>query len=339
MRKLVTALFVLSACGTASADVRLPRLFSNNMILQQQTNSAIWGWADAGETVTVKASWGATASVTTGEDGRWKLFLQTPGHGTGHSLTISGTNTIEIANVAVGEVWLCAGQSNMGWRLANCFGGEEEAASAGAPDFRIFKAVREHWHEPLETGRDRLSRWKSCNPESAAETSAVSYYFGRKLHQELGIPVGIIQLAYAGTPIEGWMPWDAQKGNSRSQFHRKGLDATAERQTGNQGQTKDKALAAFRKELAQYNTKIDAGETMKNPFRPLSPPIITKPANLGHQYPAHIFNAMIHPIRPYGIRGAIWYQGERNAKDVPQAVAYREQLTLTQAKSESQFNR
>lgn len=306
----------------------MTRLFSDHMVLQQQTKNAVWGWADASEKVTVKASWGATASATAAADGKWRLFLETPGHGTGHSLTISGKNTIAIKNVSIGEVWLCAGQSNMGWQLGSTFGGEEEAASADAPNFRIFKSAREHWHVSLEENRDRLCRWKPCNPESAAETSAVSYYFGKKLHKELGIPVGIIQRAYAGTPIEGWMPWPTQQNDSRALDHKRQLDETAERRIRNQGETIGKALVNFEKELAVYNAKIDAGETMKNKFKPLSPPIITKPANLGHQYPAHMFNAMIYPIRPYGIRGMIWYQGERNSKNVPQAFHYRKQLVM-----------
>ena len=324
--KNIPLLLLLSTLTLSSsfAEIRLPRLFGDNMILQQQTKNTIWGWAEAGEIVTVNASWGAKASTKAGTDGKWKLFLETPKYGTGHSLTINGQ---KIDNVAIGEVWLCAGQSNMGWSMGNSFEAEKEA-DVNLPNFRIFKSQREHWHEPLEASRDRLAQWKPCNPESAAETSAVSYYFGKKLHEKLEIPVGIIQQAYAGTPIEGWMPWEVQKDNARSQLQKASYDETAARQTGNMGISQEKALANFEKELAEYNAKIDAGETMKNSVKQLSPPIITKPANLGNQYPTHMFNAMIYPIRPYGIRGTIWYQGERNSKNAPQAFDYRDQLTL-----------
>ena len=106
--------------------------------------------------------------------------------GTGHQITITGNkHKIVIKEVALGEVWLCAGQSNMGWAVANSFGAEGEA-DVNLPDFRIFRSAREHWHEPLEENRDRLSRWKPCDPKSAAETSAVAYYFGKKLHEKLG---------------------------------------------------------------------------------------------------------------------------------------------------------
>lgn len=307
--------------------ILLPRLFCDDMILQRQTKNTFWGWAKAGEKITVKASWGAEASAKANTDGKWKLFLATPGHGTGHSLTISGqTDTIKIRNVAIGEVWLCAGQSNMGWSMGNSFEAENEA-DVNLPDLRIFKSAREHWDAPLEMSRDRLSQWKPCDPDSAAETSAVSYYFAKKLHLELGVPVGIIQQAFAGTPIEGWMPWEIQKDDPRAIAHKARYDETATRQTG-AGADREKALADFVKELAEYNAHIDAGETMKNSVKPWSPPIITKPANLGHQYPGPQFNAMIHPVRPYGIRGVIWYQGERNSKDAPQAANYRRQLAL-----------
>lgn len=308
-------------------SLKLPRLFCDNMILQQKMKNTFWGWAKPGETVTVKADWGAEATAKADQNGRWKLFLETPAYGTGHSLTIHGKkDTIKINNVAIGEVWLCAGQSNMGWAMGNCFEAEKEA-DVNLPDFRIFKSQREHWYEPLEIQRDRLSQWKPCEWNSAAETSAVSYWFGKKLHEELGIPVGIIVQAYAGTPIEGWMPWDAQKDIPRSQLHKAELDATDERQVTGMGLTPEKALAQFEKELAEYNASIDAGNTMKNSVKPLAPPIITKPARLGNQYPSNLFNTMINPVIPYGIRGAIWYQGERNSKNVPQAYDYRVQLT------------
>ena len=304
----------------SSTELRLPIIFGDNMVLQQNTSNAIWGFAKPGEEITVKASWGARASSTTNGEGNWKVMLDTPKASTGHHLTISGANTIKIRHVAIGEVWLCMGQSNMGWALGNTFGGDEEAATANFRDYRIFKSSREHWHEPLKDSRDRLARWSPCTPESAAATSAVSYYFGKKLHSALGIPVGIIVKAFAGTPIEGWMPKDIQIDDPRTIEGMKQFELRSRRLN------QEDALKKHAEELAEYNEKIDRGETMKNKWASLSPPIITKPAVLGHQYPSHIFNAMVHPIRPYGIRGVIWYQGERNSKDVPQALNYRKQL-------------
>ncbi len=324
--RLAPLLLWLCSSSLVMADVRVPSLFTDHMILQQETSNAVWGFAAPGEKVTVTASWGTEERTVANKDGDWKVMLKTPRFGTSHSLTISGRNTIKIKNVAIGEVWLCAGQSNMGWGLRGTFGGEEEAASADSPNFRIFQSAREHWHEPLKESRDRLAKWSPCTPESAAATSAVSYYFGKKLHEELDIPVGILVQAYAGTPIEGWMPWEIQQDDPWAQAHRTRYVENAERQIVRQGKTVEKALVQYETELKEYNSLIDSGQTMKNKVKQLKPPTITQPATLGHQFPGHLFNAMIYPVRPYGIRGAVWYQGERNAKNVPQALNYRRQL-------------
>jgi sialate O-acetylesterase len=287
--------------------------------------NTIWGWASPGEKVTVEASWGVSASTQTDATGRWKVLLDTPSYGTGFSLKIIGSKTIEIRDVTIGEVWLCAGQSNLGWSTGNSYEAEMES-NVNLPNYRIFKSARENWYEPLEEKRDLLGKWKPCNPESAAETSVVAYNFGKKLHQALGVPVGIIQQAYAGTPIEGWMPWDVQKDIPQSQEQKAEMEKSKQRQLEGKGVSVEKALQNFNKEMADYNAAVAAGESMKTKNRELKPPYITKPADMGNQYPANIFNAMIYPIRPYGIKGIVWYQGERNSKTVPQAVAYREQL-------------
>jgi len=317
------------ATSVASVPVktglRLPSLFGDHMILQQNMKNTIWGWADPKEQITVTASWGASASAQANADGGWKVLLDTPAFGTGHSLKITGSKTIEIKDVAIGEVWLCAGQSNMGWSTGNSAEAELEA-NVNLPNYRIFKSGREHWHEPLKEKRDLMGQWKTCNPESAAETSVVAYNFGKKLHLALNVPVGIIQEAYAGTPIEGWMPWEVQQDIAQSKEQKADMDQSAKRQLDGKGESREKSLAAFNQEMTDYNKQVAAGETMKSKNRELKPPYIKKPADLGNQYPANIFNAMIYPIRPYGIKGAIWYQGERNSKTVPQAVAYGEQL-------------
>ena len=218
-RSLLAILLVLGGLAHA-AEIELaqhiPAVIGDNMVIQRDMETPLWGWAEPGEKVSVEASWGAKASSKATADGKWKVLLETPSYGTGHSITVQGQNRIVIKNVAIGEVWLCIGQSNMGWKLGNTYQAAAALVEAHAPDFRIFKSAVEHWHEPLDEVHDRLSEWKPCTPESAEETSAVSYIFGKKLHDELGIPVGIIQQAYAGTPIEGWMPWEIQKDDPRA---------------------------------------------------------------------------------------------------------------------------
>ena len=178
MRTLcLISLLVLSTVSHTYANVRLPRLFGDNMVLQQQTRNAFWGWADPSESVKVSASWGAVASTTADENGHWKLFLKTPAQGTGHSVRVVANNSILINDVAVGEVWLCVGQSNMGWAMGNSFEAEKEA-NIDLPNFRIFKSQREHWHEPRDhaTGQGILNETnlsKEC-PETVSAFSLSS---------------------------------------------------------------------------------------------------------------------------------------------------------------------
>ena len=301
-------LSVMAVCLTASADVRLPQIFGDNMILQQKTSNAVWGFAEPGEKVTVKSSWGSEVRAVADKIGRWKVLLKTPGHGTGYRLTVQGKNTLTVRNVAIGEVWLCAGQSNMGWRLSAVFGGAKDAALANYPNLRIFRSERKHSHQPQE---DCVAKWAPCAPDSAATCSAVSFYFARKLHQELKIPIGIVVQAYAGTPIEGWMPREIQMNDPRT---RKDVEET------------DKISAAY--DITQAKKQLERAMQRWKQGERRGKPVLRTPGNWGHQYPGNIFNGMIHPVRPYGIRGAIWYQGERNAKDVPQALNYRRQITL-----------
>ena len=327
-KKILFASAVFATIFSLWAEVKLPKLFSDNMILQQNSKNAVWGWAAPGEKIVVKASWGAETAGVADKIGKWKVFLETPKYGTGYTLKVNGQhNSIDIKNVAIGEVWLCAGQSNMGWAAGQSFGSDsDEVAKANDPDFRIFRSAREHWHQPLEIPRDRLAKWVTCTPKSAARTSAVAFYFGSKLRKELKIPIGIIVQAYAGTPIESWMPQELQANDSRTQEAIKVHEKNSARLASKGIINKAKAFAKYDKALVAYNKKIDAGQTMKNRVRALKPPTITRPPSLGSQYPAHVFNAMIYPIRPYGIRGAIWYQGERNSKYAPQACHYRQQL-------------
>lgn len=275
-------------------------------MLQQKTGAPIWGWATPGEKVTVEGSWGEEETAIADEDGKWMVALQTPSYGGPYGLSIEGKNRIELSDVMIGEVWLCAGQSNMGWRLGATFEGKEDGDSADDPGFRIFRAERSHNFEPQD---DCVGEWKRCTPVSAEACSAVSFYFARKLREELGIPVGIVIQPYAGTPIEGWMPKDIQMGDPRTR------DIIEDMDMESAGYDLEKAKAQLERSTTLWKEGKRRGE-----------PKLRTPSNWGHQYPGNIFNGMIHPVRPYGIRGAIWYQGERNAKDVAQAANYLNQL-------------
>ena len=309
LRPLLAAILVSLVFSSPSpADVKLPNLFSDHMLLQQSTAAPIWGWAEPGEAVRVAATWGKDARTKTDQDGRWKVFLPTPAHGGPYQIKISGRNERTLDDVMIGEVWLCAGQSNLGWRLSATYHGKEDGATANHPNLRIFRSERQHSPTPLD---DCKATWTPCTPESAATCSAVSFYFARKVHSELKVPVGIIVQPYAGTPIEGWMPKEIQLDDTRTRSLLESMDG--------ESANYDPALAEA--QLARAMERWKNGERRGKP-------VLRQPSNTGHQYPGNIFHGMIHPIRPYAIRGAIWYQGERNAKDLAQAQNYQRQLTL-----------
>ena len=193
---------LISTVTTSNADVTLPRIFSSNMVLQQGIEIPVWGWANPGERVTVTLG-KATVSVRTGRDGKWSVKLPRFGYGGPYTLTVSGRNKITFDNVMIGEVWIASGQSNMEWQLAQSNNPEEEIAAANYPDIRLFQVPRTVAQLP----QDDISsgEWKVCTPENARAFSAVAYFFGRELHQNLNVSIGLIQTAWGGTVAETWI--------------------------------------------------------------------------------------------------------------------------------------
>ncbi len=305
---LVAILAVIVFSSPSPADVKLPSLFSDHMLLQQSTAAPIWGWAEPGEEILVTATWGKEARTRANQEGKWKVFLPTPAHGGPYQVKIAGRSERTLDDVMIGEVWLCAGQSNLGWRLSATFHGKEDGAAANHPNLRIFRSERQHSPTPLD---DCQATWTRCTPQTAATCSAVSFYFAEKIHRELKIPVGIIVQPYAGTPIEGWIPREVQREDPRTRSLLESMDQ----------ESSSYDLAQAQAQLARAMERWKNGERRGKP-------VLRQPSNTGHQYPGNIFHGMIHPVRPYAIRGAIWYQGERNAKDLAQAQNYQRQLAL-----------
>ncbi|HEX2975933.1 MAG TPA: sialate O-acetylesterase [Bacteroidales bacterium] len=189
----------------ASANISIPEIFSDNMVLQQKSEVAFWGWAKAGETVTIKPDWlDNPVSVKVGPSGRWKLSLNTPAAGGPFNISLKGYNEIQLKNVMIGEVWLCSGQSNMEWTpRSGINNAEEEIKNANSPKIRLFTVFNASSANPQEhfTGE-----WVECTPETMQSFSAIGYFFGRKISDELNVPVGIINSSWGGTPAEAWMP-------------------------------------------------------------------------------------------------------------------------------------
>ena len=203
----------LAAFSSDKTNLELSELFSDNMVLQQNSSTPIWGWATPGTEIKVQTSWGQKAKTTTSKDGKWKLIFKTPRtNGKPQSLTVStNDSTIVLNNVLLGEVWLCSGQSNMempvsGW-LPNdpLLNSEKEIKEANYPAIRMFTVKRNKSFTPIETCE---GTWEVCNPENVPNFSATAYFFGRKLHNELNVPIGLIHSSWSGSPAQSWVETD-----------------------------------------------------------------------------------------------------------------------------------
>jgi len=178
--------------------ITFPSVFSDNMVLQQNSKVAIWGWAGPGETVKIVASWNTkdTVKVKADNSSEWKTSIQTIGAGGPYSIKILGSGNAELKNVMLGEVWICSGQSNMemsvNWKLIN---GEEEASKANNPNIRIFHVQKIGAEYPQQTCE---ATWTMCTPETMRATSATGYFFARELQQKLNVPVGIDRFSMGG---------------------------------------------------------------------------------------------------------------------------------------------
>ncbi|MBC7835803.1 MAG: DUF1080 domain-containing protein [Phycisphaerales bacterium] len=217
MLATIALLGSVPAAPPARADVSLPALFAENMVLQQQTKAPIWGWAKPGEEVRITATWPSAAPATATADahGHWRTELNTPAAGGPFELAVSGNNTIRLANVMVGEVWLCSGQSNIEWPLQASDGADAAIAAAIAPRIRLFTVANTMSVRPLDnvqaesTSPGHPSGWLICSPAAAKNFSAVGYHFGRELSDTLSVPVGLIAADWGGTPAQSWMSADA----------------------------------------------------------------------------------------------------------------------------------
>jgi len=206
---LLAILVTLAGCTMGPSNIELPSLIGDNMLLQQKTDIRIWGQASPGCKIDVSASWDATGKAVTGEDGKWSVSLGTPEAGGPYTITISSKDTsLIINNVLIGEVWVCSGQSNMemplaGWPPADTvMHSAVTIASAKSPEIRLFNVQRKVAGEPLD---ECEGIWEICDPSTVSQFSATAYFFGKRLHDDLGIPIGLIQSAWGGTPAEAWM--------------------------------------------------------------------------------------------------------------------------------------
>lgn len=257
---ILVLISVLILSVPSFGQIKLPAVIGDNMVLQQNSEVAIWGWGDPGSEIKVTGSWSKdTVKSKVSNFAEWKLKIKTPAAGGPFTLSIKGNEEVVLKNVMIGEVWICSGQSNMEWSAdSKIVNGEEEVKNANHPNIRLFH-VRKMGSETPQN--NVFAKWETCTPETMHSFSAVGYFFGRNLQQTLNVPVGIIEVAWGGTPAEVWVRPDLVES--------------------------DPLLKACAGKLNTYD------------WWPSKPGVV--------------YNAMIAPLLPYRIAGAIWYQGESNA--------------------------
>ena len=306
MKRLVLTFILLAASiSHCLAEIRTCAIFSDSMVLQRNKPIHVWGWADAGASVDVKIG---DTSVTAEADpkGRFDAELPEMKAGGPHQLTIkSGGDEVTFRDVLIGEVWVCSGQSNMGWSVAASNDADLESLSANYPNLRLISVPQVGTQEPQDTFN---GQWQPCTPETVKQFSGVGYFFGRQLHQTLDIPVGLIDNAWGGSAAEAWVKRDVLRENGT-------FDELLERWR------QTEATYDFEAETKKYKENLAKWRENKQGRRP-SPP---RNPLTGQHRPANLYNGVLHPIIGYTIQGAIWYQGESNAG---RAYQYRELFPL-----------
>lgn len=305
LRTISSALLLgsaLSASFHASAAVRLHPLFTDHAVLQRGISLPVWGTADDGEKVTVEFRGQKVSTVA--RNGRWMVRLNPlSANGAGASLKATGpSNTAAITDVVVGEVWVCSGQSNMEWPLRASYKPEADIAASSSSHLRLFTVVKRRSPE-VKTDLDYAPHsWSVAGPDTVPSFSAVGYYFGRDLAASLkaeGVPVGLIHTSWGGSPAEVWMSDEAIRGNPSYTRDLQDADAAS--------------YIAHKRSMVEFEKEKAAAAAKGEPFKRNRP------------YPpwqnSELYNGMIANLIPYGIRGAIWYQGESNAG---RAWQYRE---------------
>lgn len=303
MKKLLLIALPLLLLLKAGATVKLPSIISNNMVLQQQTKVALWGWGAPGEKVSITTSWNeSTSKVTAGADGKWITYVKTGKAGGPFYITFAGTNEIKVENVMLGEVWIAAGQSNMEFFMAktknSSYTGvldyENEIKKADYFGIRMIDVANKVADEPQYEFK---GDWKVCSPATADTFSAVAFYFAKEVHTKTGFPVGIINATWGGTPAESWTKKEVLEKDKDFKVILDRYDQQVKEYPA--------ASAVYKAEMEKW--KADTSKHKEAaPKEPMGPNSSKSPYKL--------YNGMIVPVEPYTLKGVIWYQGENNAE-------------------------
>ncbi len=301
---VTSALFCLAlAAAPLRAEVGVPAVFSSHMVLQRDQANPVWGWADAGERVTVSIA-GQEHATTADDQGHWRVKLEPLTVGGPHEMTIQGASNRQVlSDILVGEVWVCSGQSNMQWTVAASTNAELEFLTAKYPKLR-FITVPQTGTQTVQ--RDFVGSWTECTPETVRDFSAVGYFFGRQLHTTLDVPVGLIDNAWGGSAAEAWVRRDLLAEHAEMYDPLLARWAELEAKPDLAG-----PMAEFETQLAAWDVAALAARKQGKPVpaRPNAP----QGQLSGQHRPGNLYCGVLKPVLGYGIRGAIWYQGESNA--------------------------
>jgi sialate O-acetylesterase len=290
----------------ARANITLPKLLTDHLVLQQKSQVALWGWAAPGEQVTVTASWARKpVRVTADAQGAWLVRVPTTKAGGPYTLTFAGQNTLTVQDVLLGEVWLCGGQSNMVFPISKRPGSgsysgvvneAEVKPRANYPQIRMFTVKNQTADEPQPDVPG--GRWIACSSETVGEFSAVAYFFAQEVYEQTKVPIGLINSTWGGTPAESWTRREVLEQDPALrpivERYQRGLT------------TYEQDYAAYKAAQQQYKEQRAANPQLRLPApkEPVGP--------TSNKAPYKNYNAMIHPLVPYTLRGVIWYQGESN---------------------------
>ncbi len=287
---------------SAEAELKLPAIISDNMVLQQKRANPIWGWDTPGTKVTVTLG-GQSKTATAGDDGKWTVNLNAiDASYDPHTMVVEGTSKKELTNILVGEVWMCSGQSNMGMTVAGDWKVQVESLASNHPNLRLISVPRVGTQELQD---DFNGKWEGANPDNCKSFSAVGFFYGRYLHEILDVPVGLINNAWGGSAAEAWVRRDSLEKDPRFA----GLIESWVRR---------EAVLQSDAEKEKYEAAVIAWETKAKEAKAAGKPVPRRPNSpdnqlKGNSRPGNIFAGVVHPTLGYGMKGVIWYQGESNA--------------------------
>ena len=342
----ILPLLYLCLSSTLRANVTMPAIFGDHMVLQQSVKLPVWGKADPGEKITVTIG-NRTGSTTADATGKWRVNLDPLMNSTQPvKMTVVGKNTVTFSDVLVGDVWACSGQSNMEYGINSTSRAKKDIPKANRPLLRLFIVSKVASFAPQEDIKPDtnpqnalIGHWQVCTPEILVghggwpdSFSAAAYYFGAEIQERTGFPVGLIQCPWGGKPIQAFISLEALKKDpaldSYAAQHEKELaDSPAVKVAAAAGKAQydaqmkewnDQYGAAFKQAMEKWTKADAAARAAHAPLPPRPKPSVPMPIPLpdGNAHPdtaSHLFNGMIHPLIPFGIKGVIWYQGEGNA--------------------------